>query len=170
MSRRKHSRFASHDRPDVDVTAFLNLMVVLIPFLLMSAAFNQLSIFEVQLPADVEPASAPLDPGEEPQLEILLLSDQMIVSDRVRGALLAVPHLEDGAWDIAAMQGKLIQIKLEHPSTTQITLLSEPQIDYERIIEVMDNARAVVVREKDKPSMRELFPDISLGAISEGLL
>ena len=166
---RIRARMLARGRPEIDVTAFLNLMVVLIPFLLLSAAFNQLSMFEIYLPADAEPASEPEERDDAPQLEVLLLGDRLIVSDANEGPLVAIPHLEDGAVDVPAMQGKLIEIKLSHPETTQITLLSEPQIDYQRIIRVMDGVRAILVHEDGVPSLRELFPDIALGPAPEVL-
>ena len=50
MSRlNRHKR--NQETPDVDVTTFLNLMVVLIPFLLVSAVFSRITILELNLPA-----------------------------------------------------------------------------------------------------------------------
>jgi biopolymer transport protein ExbD len=165
MSARMRAR--RRERPEIDVTAFLNLMVVLIPFLLLSAAFSQLSIFELYLPGESESASNLEEPSEDMQLQILLLDDQVIVNDSNRGPLLAVSHLADGDIDMPAVQGKLIEIKLGNPEATQIAILSTPQMDYEQIIEVMDGVRAVVVREEGVATLRELFPNIALGPAPE---
>ena len=70
-------------------------------------------------------------------------------------------------YGVHTLHGRLLPfaqgIKLANPEVTQVTLLAEPQTDYEQIIAVMDGVRAVVVREDGAASLRELFPDVSLG-------
>ncbi|MCW4212751.1 MAG: biopolymer transporter ExbD, partial [Candidatus Thiodiazotropha lotti] len=39
-----------HKEAELNITAFLNLMVILIPFLLITAAFSRFSIIELYLP------------------------------------------------------------------------------------------------------------------------
>lgn len=50
MARRRH-----YDRdkepPELNITAFMNLMVVLVPFLLISAVFSQITILQLNLPS-----------------------------------------------------------------------------------------------------------------------
>ena len=36
---------------DINITAFMNLMVILVPFLLITAVFSRLTILELNLPA-----------------------------------------------------------------------------------------------------------------------
>jgi biopolymer transport protein ExbD len=49
-SRRLRTR-RSKDPADLDITAFMNLMVVLVPFLLITAVFSRLAVLELNLPA-----------------------------------------------------------------------------------------------------------------------
>ena len=52
MARRHHyKRRTKQPAYEIDVTTFLNLMVVLIPFLLITAVFSQLTIVELNLPS-----------------------------------------------------------------------------------------------------------------------
>ncbi|KPK28032.1 MAG: biopolymer transporter ExbD, partial [Desulfobacterales bacterium SG8_35_2] len=50
MTRRHHKRRGREETPGLDVTTFLNLMVVLIPFLLISAVFSRVTIMELSVP------------------------------------------------------------------------------------------------------------------------
>ena len=50
MSRRHHTRGRTAEAPELDITTFLNLMVVLIPFLLISAVFSRVAIMELSVP------------------------------------------------------------------------------------------------------------------------
>lgn len=49
--RRKRSRITEEE---LNITTFLNLMVVLIPFLLLNAVFAQVSILQLNLPSSEE--------------------------------------------------------------------------------------------------------------------
>ena len=47
--------------PEVDVTAFLSLMVILVPFLMITAVFSRMTILELEAAADTagDPRPAP---------------------------------------------------------------------------------------------------------------
>ncbi|MEZ5566521.1 MAG: hypothetical protein R3F24_13915 [Gammaproteobacteria bacterium] len=50
---RKRRRRRNTETPGLEITAFMNLMVVLVPFLLITAVFSRLAIIELNLPARV---------------------------------------------------------------------------------------------------------------------
>ena len=58
MARRHHYRRRTGDPPELDMTTFLNLMVVLVPFLLITAVFSRITIVELSLPSAAEGAVA----------------------------------------------------------------------------------------------------------------
>ena len=58
MARAHHYRRRSKDHPELDVTTFLNLMVVLVPFLLITAVFSRIAIVELDLPSSAEGSQA----------------------------------------------------------------------------------------------------------------
>ena len=49
--RRHHYRRRTGETPELDMTTFLNLMVVLVPFLLITAVFSRITIVELSLPS-----------------------------------------------------------------------------------------------------------------------
>ncbi|MFC6978348.1 ExbD/TolR family protein [Microbulbifer taiwanensis] len=59
MRRRRQGR--NKEAPELDITAFLNLMVVLVPFLLVSAVFSRVTILELNMPSGAG-GGAPDDP------------------------------------------------------------------------------------------------------------
>ena len=70
MARRHHyKRRTKQPAYEIDVTTFLNLMVVLIPFLLITAVFSQLTIVELNLPSS---ASGPQSDQEGFTPEIIV--------------------------------------------------------------------------------------------------
>ena len=50
MTRRYHNKRARAEVAGLDITTFLNLMVALIPFLLITAVFSRISIMELNVP------------------------------------------------------------------------------------------------------------------------
>src|SRR5690606_12605624 len=66
MARRQRRTRRHQDVEELHITAFMNLMVVLVPFLLITAVFSRMSILELNLPG---PSSEPV-PLEEPQFNL----------------------------------------------------------------------------------------------------
>ena len=50
MRSRFRRRRRSQDPGDINITAFMNLMVILVPFLLITAVFSRITILELNLP------------------------------------------------------------------------------------------------------------------------
>ena len=85
-------RRRSHDTEvELNITAFLNLMVVLIPFLLINAVFAQVSILQLDLPA-VNDSSTPSEDDDKDKLvlEVLIYGDRYEVVDRQSRAVLKI--------------------------------------------------------------------------------
>jgi hypothetical protein len=78
MARKLLRKLRHKDPPELDITAFLNLMVVLVPFLLVSAVFSRISILELDLPAAVGEGEV----GEkELNIEVIVRGDRIEVGD-----------------------------------------------------------------------------------------
>lgn len=159
MSRRRKLR-KQHEVPELNITAFLNLMVVLIPFLLLNAAFTQLTVLDLNLPK--LGGSEESVEEERPELEVIVRAKTLVIYDRKKGPYLSLDAAND-SFDYAALQSGLLELKSSYPDITQITLLSEPDIAYNQIIEVMDRVRQTRIKDSEPPRNVELFPIISIG-------
>ena len=153
---------------ELNITAFMNLMVILVPFLLITAVFSRLAILELNLPgASTEPA----DPQEELvfQLEVIVRDAQIEVGDRNIGALGVYPN-GDGGYDFDALSAKLAEIKEQYPQKTDASILLEPDISYDTLVQVMDRVRIEEIVDGDSVDRQDLFPDISIGdaPVTEG--
>ncbi len=142
----------------MNITAFLNLMVILVPFLLITAVFSRIAILELTLPAEGEESGA-----ETPrlQLEIILRGDRIEVADRGAPPVI-IPNTE-ARHDLARLARTLRRIKNQVPDKTDAAILVEPDIPYDDLIQVMDTVRVATVRSDDVLIKAELFPDISIG-------
>ena len=145
---------------ELNITVFMNLMVILVPFLLITAVFSRLAILELYLPG---PSTEPVDPAEQTfQLEITVRAGGIEVGDRNVGTF-GVYQARDGAYDFAALSQKLAEIKDQYPSKTDASILLEADIPYDTLVQVMDRVRVGETAAEDAAKRRELFPDISIG-------
>jgi len=150
---------------ELNITAFMNLMVILVPFLLMTAVFSRLAILELNLPGS---STEPVDPQDQVfQLEIIVRSDKIEVGDRNQGLLGIYPKLDDG-YDYDAVSEKIVQLKERYPDKTDASILLEQDIPYDALVQIMDIVRISVDVETDEDNRQsivrsDLFPNISIG-------
>jgi len=145
---------------ELNITAFMNLMVILVPFLLITAVFSRLAILELNLPAS---STEPANPQELTfQLEVIVRADKIEVGDRNVGALGVYPNTADG-YDYEALSSKLSEIKDRYPEKTDASILLESEIAYDTLVQVMDRVRLAEEIEEESIIRKDLFPDISIG-------
>ena len=162
MMRRRRGSRRNTDTAELNITAFMNLMVILVPFLLITAVFSRLAILELYLPGS---STEPADPEEQTfQLEVTVRQNRIEVGDRNLGALGIYPNTEDG-YDYDALSEKLSEIKDKYPEKTDVAILLEAEIPYDTLVQVMDRVRvAETIDEVEATIVRtDLFPDISIG-------
>lgn len=156
----RRARRRDQDVAELNITAFMNLMVILVPFLLITAVFSRLAVLELNLPASSsEPAE---DPEETLQLEITVRQGAIEVGDR-RGVLLSRIENTDEGYNLDRLAEKLLEIKEKNPDKVDATLLLEPDVEYDVVIQVMDRMRVSVSRLENEIERKELFPVISMG-------
>ena len=159
---RRLGRHHNEDTAELNITAFMNLMVILVPFLLITAVFSRLAILELNLPGS---SSEPADPQEQNfQLEVIVRTDKIEVGDRNQGLLGIYPNSDDG-YDYEALSTKLSELKDRYPQKTDAAILLEQDIAYDTLVQVMDRVRIEEEIDETEESIvrSDLFPDISIG-------
>jgi biopolymer transport protein ExbD len=146
---------------ELEITAFLNLIVVLVPFLLSTAVFTRLSVLDLALPAQSSGVEK-LDEKNPLKLEVVIRADALEVGDRIGGLIERVPNGAKGP-NTHALGQLMQQIKAKFPDATEATVLAEPNTSYDTLVHVMDAMRASVTVQGAKVVRAELFPQISVG-------
>ena len=163
MIRHRQKRKQTNEPVELDITSFLNLMIVLVPVLLITLVFSPVTILDLKIPATSEIDN--LDESEL-QLEVTIRADQLVLSDTKGGVVKRILKQSE-QHDFATLSVLLQEIKKRFPEKRNITLLAEADTDYQTIVATMDTLRsfkAVVVASVVEA---ELFPDISLGDAPE---
>jgi biopolymer transport protein ExbD len=136
MARRHHYRRLGKDPAELDMTTFLNLMVALIPFLLVTAVFSRITIVELDLPSSAsQGVSAPAF-----RLEVIVREEGFELTNG--SALIAAIPKVKGEYDLETLARLALSLKRDHPDADDASVLLEPDVAYDHLIQVMDAIRS----------------------------
>ena len=158
--RKHHYKLQGKEDVELNITAFLNLMVVLVPFLLITAVFSRMAIVELNLPSST--SGPPSEIGFRPEVIVRELGLEI---SNGRQLIAAIPKV-DGEYDLETLATYMRSLKEDYSDVDSASVLVEPQIPYDYLIQVMD-----VVRSADIPDETAengfvrvaLFPAIAVG-------
>ncbi len=151
---------------DVDVTSFINLVIVLVPVLLMGMVLSRITVLDLKLP-DI--AAGPSQQQEEPpaQLELIVRPDYFDINYPAGIRLKKIEKTAAGNYDYESLSLHLQEIKRQLGDKgiqkRDIYLLSEKGIEYQTLVQVMDTVRSFKAVVATSVVNAELFPEVSLG-------
>ncbi len=163
MARRHHYKRRTKPEHELDVTTFLNLMVVLIPFLLITAVFSQLTIVELNLPSSAGGSSSA---EESFRVEVIVRETGFEISNGT-AMIASIPKVDD-EFDFDTLSEFMIELKRSYPNHDAASVLVEALIPYDYLIQAMDTVRSVEVPSIDEQGEEQfqlysLFSQISVG-------
>jgi biopolymer transport protein ExbD len=141
----------------LEITAFLNLIVVLVPFLLSTTVFSRLAVLELSLPPAAAAGVERLQ-VDRLQLEVILRPDAIEVADRLGGPIARIARSAQPLDDLHELGRLLQQLKQRFPDEQRASVLAEPDTAYERLVQVMGAVRATA----DVQPL-QLFPQLVVG-------
>lgn len=185
MRRVRDSRTLRKDA-DLDITAFMNLMIVLVPVLLLGMVFSQITVLDLTLPDAA--AGAGKEGPENKRIE-LVIREQALTVNYPQGIMLKQiptiipdPAINDSQLDdqldtesveitpvhnfkmlSLVLQEVKRQLREKGIENRAITVLSEPDTSYQTIISTMDTVRSYKAVVAASVVDAELFPEISFG-------
>jgi len=159
MSRLKKRRIAHRKEAELEVTPFMNMMMLLVCALLASVVFTKITVIDLDFPSGN--GAAELDP-DQVHLEVIVRDDQLVVADGRGGAFKTLP-LVDGAQDLKGLSLVMRELKRRMPEKRDIAILLESDTNYQTIVSVMDRVRSYSTVVAMEVVEAELFPVISLG-------
>ncbi len=161
MARKRH-HYRRRTKPayEIDVTTFLNLMVVLVPFLLITAVFSRLTIVELNLPSA---AGGPSDNQDMFRVEVIVREAGMEISNG-SATIATIPKIDE-EYDLETLSEFIVELKRTYPEHEAASVLMEAQIPYDYLIQVMDIVRAIEVPTgvDEEVELYALFTEISVG-------
>jgi biopolymer transport protein ExbD len=135
-------------------------MVVLIPFLLITAVFSRVTIMELSVPT-----SAGGSASNTPNFAIEVIVRKAGLEIANGSSVVAAIPKKDGQYDMEMLSEILMRLKARYPEKEDATVLMEPEIEYNYLIQIMDAVRGAEVPVEGSEEVERilLFPDISIG-------
>ncbi len=163
-------KYKGFDEPaDIDVTSFMNLMIVLVPVLLLSMAFTQTAVLEIKLPELTGGAALSSDPQAKLEIEISSTGYQIYFPENTLIQSIPMVEGEEGMeYDQQALSNFLQYLKRETPEKRDVLLRAERDITYQSIIKTMDTMKSYRTVVAASVVEIELFPEISLDDARKG--
>lgn len=165
MSRRWRNR-PKAESFDTDIMRVLNLipmmdiLTVLVIFLLITAVFTHITIMELNVPTHTG-GSAVNTPNFSIEVVVRKTGLEIANGSSVEAA---IPKKDD-KYDLEMLSKMLTRLKAQYPEKNDATVLIEPDIQYDYLVQIMDAMRGTEVREEGSGEMKKivLFPKISVG-------
>jgi len=131
----------SHDT-EINITPVMNIFVILIPFLLLTATFVKIAIIDLALPT-LEQKSGP-QKDDVKDLTVLVLS---ITSEgfQIKTSEKNYPiiKIKDRGYNYLDLVEKLTEVKKNFPKLEDVIISPSSEILYYVIVKVLDNCREV---------------------------
>ncbi len=132
----------------------IDIFTVLVTFLLMTAVFSRITILQLDLPSSAS------GPQSEPKFRLEVIIRQAGLELTNGTVLIAdIPKLS-GGYDLKALSEQAVAIKQEHPEVNDASVLPEPRIPYDDVIQVMDAIRSAP---GSKGTIEKLFTNVAIG-------
>lgn len=166
----RRSRFRKKEA-ELDITSFMNLMIILVPVLLMSMVFSHISVLELKLP-DLASDSKPSSDPKKDALELVITRDELVINYPAGAPIKRLPRVKNEESDEMEHDFKTLSIVLRQVKRQlsakkiekdDILILSQPDTDYQTIVRAMDTVRSFKAVVAASLVDAKLFPIVSLG-------
>jgi len=165
MARRRRRQKGEHEA-DKDIMEILNLtplmdvFTVLVVFLLITAVFTSITIMELNVPTGAGAAAA-----GRPNFSIEVIVRKAGLEIANGRSVEAVIANKDDKYDLEKLSEVLRALKAQYPEKEDATVLMEPKVEYDYLVQVMDAVRGAEVRTPGGTQLARipLFPKISIG-------
>ena len=139
--------------PEVNMTAVMNIFLILIPFLLLTAAFVKIAVLEVSLPTGSSGQVGTPPPSQRSVLVIIGVnnSGRLQIKTTTKDVQFdPIMPLSDGTCDYESLRFQLKRLKSSFSWLDELILQPGDNVSYDVIIKIMDRCR------------EEGFPNVSL--------
>lgn len=161
--KRKHRRLRSE--ADLDITAFMNLMIVLVPILLINMIFASTSVLELNFPTQNNDQA---QENELVQLQVIITPEQLLVADN-KGGIIKQIDSKEGAYDFEMLGLVMKDLKARVPEKKDITVMAMKKTSYQTLVSVMDKVRSYPAVVAGSVVHAELFPEVSIADAPESI-
>lgn len=158
--RRKKEKLETDIMELLNLTPLMDVFTVLVVFLLITAVFTSITIMELSVPTN---AGASVSTKPNFTIEVIVRKAGLEIANG-SSVEAAIPNIDD-KYDLKKLSEILLRLKAQYPEKEDATVLMEPKVEYDYLIQVMDAVRGAEVRVEGSKEVEKivLFPKISIG-------
>ncbi len=165
---------------DLNLAPMLDIIVSIVPMLLLSVVFVQITVVETPIPQAVEKAMIEQEKKDEIQISLHISKAtgfRLTVTDKGQSRDKNIA-LKAGLLDLPGLKAEAVQLKQQYPNVFRVELNPDETIALNEIVSVMDQIRT---RGKDEPKFQFtdvetgkpletelIFPDVVFGNVAGG--
>ena len=144
----------------LNLTPMMDVFTVLVVFLLITAVFTSITVMELSVPTT---AGAAASTKANFAIEVIVRKAGLEIANG--SSVEAVIPKKDDKYDLEKLSEMLRALKAQYPGKEDATVLMEPKIEYDHLIQVMDAVRSAEVRAQGSKEVEKiaLFSKISIG-------
>ena len=164
MARLGRLRRPQEEEPDINMIPIMNMFMVLIPFLLLSASFFHIKTINTSVPVHANKPAKTEEQKEVKKITVVLeiKANELRISaltDTPNDLSLSdmqsvIPRAPGSEISVAVLAGHLEKLKARYPQSDTMILIPDDAVTYREIIRAMDCARA--------HESQSLFPNVVL--------
>ena len=150
------------DTPELNLIPVMNLMVVLIPLLLVGAAFFHIAVIPT---TTAKEGGRSGEPSMKVTLKLQVLPDTLVLTDHTGDKTVDVNTLSatfqavDGSYDLEGLQNKLKALKAVHKSSDTVVITPYDALPYQSLVSIVDAVREELIEQPEGDPLRvALFP------------
>ncbi len=155
----ERNELASKGEPPINLVPMIDILTVLVLYLLVGTIFRQFTVLQLNLPGPAQPVPAEQRPPLD--LKVVLRAQRLEVHDR--NGTVRLLASADGAYDTAGLGALLAEVKRLNAHEESVTLLLEPQVKYDALVQVMDVVRVFPPGSAELAAGVPMFPAIAIG-------
>jgi len=144
----------------LNLTPMMDVFTVLVVFLLITAVFTSITIMDLSVPTS---AGASVSSKPNFAIEVIVRKSGLEIANG-RSVEAAIPKIDD-KYDLKKLSEMLLRLKAQYPDKEDATVLMEPKVEYDNLIQVMDTVRGAHAQAEGGAGGENiaLFPKISIG-------
>jgi len=144
----------------LNLTPMMDVFTVLVVFLLITAVFTSITIMDLSVPTS---AGASVSSKPNFAIEVIVRKSGLEIANG-RSVEAAIPKIDD-KYDLKKLSEMLLRLKAQYPDKEDATVLMEPKVEYDNLIQVMDTVRGAHTQAEGGAGVENiaLFPKISIG-------
>lgn len=154
MSRRKKRERKEHPPPALNIMPFIDIFSMLNTFLLVSAAFVNIGIIEVQVPFLTNAPPPKEKPARSLEIHVSVERDKVELETKYDQ-----PPIDENKTeyklteaDLKRMHKDLVELRKNNPDSDKVNVHSEDDVKYQNLVSVLDT---IMVREQGDPVFAE---------------